>query len=188
MKKRLSALLLALLLIFSLFTACSEEEINTALQVAETVVTVLDEYDSEETEPPAQTEAPAALPTAKPAATPAPTAEPELEIAEDGQYSSKEDVALYIHTYGRLPSNFITKNEAKKLGWVSSEGNLWEVAPGMSIGGDYFGNREGRLPKGDYTECDIDYAGGYRGEKRIVFSDEGIYYTEDHYNSFEQLY
>ncbi len=116
----------------------------------------------------------------------------EIEVEEDGTYTSKEEVAAYINEFGHLPDNFITKKEAKKLGWVSSEGNLDEVAPGMSIGGDYFGNYEGQLPekKGrDYYECDIDYEGGYRDSKRIIFSDDGlVYYTEDHYETFELLY
>ena len=111
-----------------------------------------------------------------------------MEYGED--YTSKEEVALYLHLYEELPPNFITKNEAKKLGWVSNKGNLGEVAPGMSIGGDHFGNYEGVLPKGkEYHECDIDSDGGYRGAKRIVYSDDGcIYYTEDHYETFELLY
>lgn len=114
------------------------------------------------------------------------------EIEEDGVYTSKDEVAEYIHLYGHLPDNFITKSEAKKLGWVSSEGNLGEAAPGKSIGGDHFGNYEGTLPekKGrSYTECDIDSDGGYRGAKRIIFSNDGlIYYTGDHYETFELLY
>lgn len=111
-------------------------------------------------------------------------------IAEDGYYYSKEDVALYLYTYGTLPDNFITKSEAKDLGWVSQEGNLWDVADGMCIGGDRFGNYEGILPKEDkYTECDVNYSGGHRGGERIVFSNDGdIYYTGDHYKTFEQLY
>ena len=116
----------------------------------------------------------------------------ESSISEDGTYTTKEDVAEYINLYGHLPSNFITKKEAKELGWVSSEGNLSEVAPDMSIGGDYFGNYEGLLPEADdrdYYECDIDFDGTYRNGKRIVFSNDGlIYYTEDHYESFELLY
>ena len=116
----------------------------------------------------------------------------ETSISEDGTYTTKDEVAEYINLYGHLPSNFITKKEAKELGWVSSEGNLNEVAPGMSIGGDYFGNYEGLLPEADdrdYYECDIDFDGTYRNEKRIVFSNDGlIYYTEDHYESFELLY
>ena len=111
-------------------------------------------------------------------------------IDEDGWYSAPDEVALYIHTYGELPDNFITKKEAQKLGWDNKKGNLWEVAEGMSIGGDYFGNQEGLLPEEDkYTECDVNYNGGYRGSERIVFSDDGdIYYTGDHYETFEQLY
>ncbi len=120
------------------------------------------------------------------------TAADSLEISEDGTYTSREEVALYLHTYGHLPDNYITKKEAKALGWVSSEGNLWEVAPGKSIGGDYFGNYEGNLPevKGrTYYECDIDTDGHYRGAKRIIYSDDGyIYYTGDHYGTFEELY
>lgn len=113
-------------------------------------------------------------------------------LDESGTYTSKEDVAAYIYKFGHLPDNFITKKEAKALGWESKEGNLAEVAPGMSIGGDYFGNYEGLLPEEDgrdYYECDINSDGGYRGPERIVFSNDGlIYYTEDHYESFEQLY
>ena len=121
-----------------------------------------------------------------------PTEETRAPITEDGQYSSKEDVAEYLHLFGHLPDNYLTKSEAQDLGWVASRGNLWKVAPGMSIGGDRFGNREGLLPtkKGrKYYECDIDFDGTYRNAKRIVFSNDGlIYYTEDHYESFELLY
>ena len=117
--------------------------------------------------------------------------EPEAPIAEDGWYTTREDVALYIHTFGKLPDNFITKNEARELGWEG--GGLEDYAPGKSIGGDRFGNYEGLLPKADgrkYTECDIDTMGrDSRGPKRIVFSNDGlIYYTQDHYESFELLY
>ena len=109
-------------------------------------------------------------------------------ISADGVYTSKEDVALYIYTYGCLPDNFMTKNEAKALGWEG--GSLEPYAPGMCIGGDHFGNYEGLLPVDrDYTECDIDTLGkDSRGAKRIVFSEDLIYYTEAHYESFELLY
>lgn len=112
-------------------------------------------------------------------------------IYTDGTYTSKEDVALYIHTYGCLPENFITKSEARDLGWEG--GSLEPYAPGMCIGGDRFGNYEGLLPEADgrrYTECDIGTLGAdSRGAKRIVFSNDGlIYYTDDHYESFELLY
>ena len=111
------------------------------------------------------------------------------ELDPNGSYTTKEDVALYIHLYGCLPDNFMTKDEARDLGWEG--GSLEPYAPGMCIGGDYFGNYEGLLPEDrDYTECDIDTLGAdSRGPKRIVFSDDGlIYYTPDHYESFELLY
>lgn len=115
-----------------------------------------------------------------------------VNVDEDGYYTSKEDVGLYIHTYDKLPDNFITKKEASQLGWESNKGNLWEVTDQMSIGGDRFGNREGNLPKKDgrqYFEADINYEGGYRGAERIVYSDDGlIYYTGDHYDTFTLLY
>ena len=115
----------------------------------------------------------------------------EASLDPDGSYTSKEDVALYLHTYGHLPNNFITKSEAKKLGWKS--GSLEKYAPGKCIGGDRFGNYEGLLPKAPgrtYTECDIDTLGRKsRGAKRIVFSNDGlIYFTDDHYKSFTLLY
>lgn len=116
-------------------------------------------------------------------------------IDEDGHYTSKEDVALYLHTYGKLPSNFITKKEAENLGWKKKDGEAGQlhiVAPGMSIGGSSFGNYEGLLPekKGrKYFECDINYVKGNRGAERLVYSNDGlIFYTGDHYESFEQLY
>ena len=112
-------------------------------------------------------------------------------LPEDGYYYSKDEVALYIHQYGKLPGNFITKKEAEKLGW--NGGSLEKYAPGKVIGGSQFGNREGLLPSKEgrkYYECDIDTLGEKkRGAKRIVFSNDGlIYYTEDHYESFELLY
>lgn len=113
-------------------------------------------------------------------------------IAEDGSYTTPEDVALYLHTYEKLPGNFITKKDAEALGWDSKKGNLWEVAEGKSIGGDRFGNYEGLLPEEEgltYKECDVNYEGGFRGAERLIYSNQGdIYYTGDHYESFEQLY
>ncbi len=109
---------------------------------------------------------------------------------ENGSYTTKEDVALYLWVYGDLPDNFMTKKEAEKLGW--SGGALEPYAPGCCIGGDRFGNYEGILPEENgvtYTECDIDTMGKKRGAKRIVFSNDGyIYYTDDHYESFSNIW
>lgn len=114
------------------------------------------------------------------------------ELDAEGYYSSPEDVALYLYTFDELPENYLTKAEARDLGWEASEGNLWEVTDEMLIGGDYFGNREGLLPEEDgrrYYEADVNYEEGYRGAERLVYSNDGlIYYTADHYDSFTLLY
>lgn len=189
LKKHLRMLFSFLLVAVFLLTGCSPAVEDLATDVLTTIIeseldaetedtdlTVLEEEVYEDTSAPEEET----------------IVEEEPFIDEDGTYTSKDEVAAYIHEYGHLPSNFITKKQAKKLGWVSSEGNLGKVAPGKSIGGDYFGNYEGNLPEAkgrDYYECDIDSTGGYRGAKRIVFSDDGlIYYTEDHYETFELLY
>ena len=114
----------------------------------------------------------------------------EITVEEDGWYNDKEHVALYLHTYGHLPDNYITKTKAKKLGWKSEFSSLSDALPGMSIGGGGYANREGTLPAGHtYHECDIDYEGGKRNARRIIYSDDGlIYYTDDHYETFELLY
>ena len=158
--------------------------------------TTTPELTAAPTEKPAPTETPAPDPTAAPTETPAPepTAEPapnpenEDLLDPDGTYTSKEDVALYLHQYGELPQNFMTKKDAKKLGW--SGGGLDDYAYGYCIGGDRYGNYEGLLPDGNYHECDIDTLHKKkRGAKRIVYSDDGrIYYTDDHYASFTLLY
>ena len=140
---------------------------------------------------PAPTKAPTPAPTKAPAPAPTETPSDEVALDEDGSYTTKEDVALYIHTYGHLPPNFMTKKEAEAAGW--SGGALDRVVPGMCIGGDRFGNYEGLLPKAkgrQWTECDINTLGAKsRGPERIVFSNDGlIYYTPDHYESFELLY
>jgi guanyl-specific ribonuclease Sa len=112
-------------------------------------------------------------------------------IDYDESYTTAEDVAAYLYCYGQLPQNFITKSEAKSLGW--NGGGLEDFAPGCCIGGDKFGNYEGSLPEADgrrYFECDINTLGkSSRGAERLVFSNDGlIYYTPDHYDTFELFY
>ena len=192
--KKIISLLLALLMLFS-FTACSidPETVELAADVALTLLEEADQAETEQAEDAAEPEEETLpeqpqeeLPEAHPADPETPAA-----IDEFGWYTTKEDVALYIYTYGRLPDNFMTKKEARNLGWEG--GGLDPYAEGMSIGGDRFGNYEGLLPNADgrtWTECDIDTMNASsRGAKRIVFSNDGlIYYTEDHYESFTLLY
>ena len=115
----------------------------------------------------------------------------DYDVEEGGRYDTMEEVAIYLTFFDELPENYITKKEAQALGWDNRKGNLWKVADGCSIGGDRFGNYEGLLPdaKGRrWTECDIDFDGGYRNGRRIVFSNDGlIYYTADHYQSFDEI-
>lgn len=131
----------------------------------------------------------AAPATAKPiAAETASTAKVDSGISIDGEYDSRDEVAAYIRKFGgRLPKNYITKAQARELGWQG--GPLEPYAPGKSIGGDHFGNYEHRLPNGRYRECDIATRGKSRGGKRLIFTTDGrtIYYTDDHYESFRKL-
>ena len=187
--KKILALLLALVMALSLF-GCAElpQELEGLVETLP-LLTQPVETESAETEPvetlPIETE---------PNETESVETEPgetEALLDPDGWYYSAEDVAQYLVTYGELPCNFITKNEARDLGWEG--GSVQKYLEGAAIGGDKFGNREGILPKADgrkYYECDIDTDGkSSRGAKRIVFSNDGlIYYTEDHYETFILLY
>ncbi|MBR5245350.1 MAG: ribonuclease [Clostridia bacterium] len=204
MKKWLS-LLLAVLLLFSL-TACTQEEVDTTLEILDAVVSALPEEEEapapqpEETlpdsqAPPTVEQSPVILPSVDQQPPVIETQPPVAQapvLPEDGQYDDKDNVALYIHLYGKLPSNYVTKKDAEALyGWQG--GALDVIAPGKAIGGSYYGNYEGLLPDADgreWTECDIGTIGQTkRGAERIVFSNDGlIYYTPDHYESFELLY
>ena len=170
MKKRLTAWLLALIMTLTLVGCGNDVTVITGEREdqpqQEQQNTLPDNAQSADTPEDGGTDAPA--------------------IDEAGSYTTKEDVALYIHTYGHLPGNFITKKEAQALGWTG--GSLEPYAPGKCIGGSRFGNYEGLLPEAEgrtYTECDINTLGA----ERIVFSNDGlIYYTGDHYESFTLLY
>ncbi len=114
------------------------------------------------------------------------------DIKENGNYSDKEELSAYIHLYNKLPINYISKKDAIEAGWKQGEENLDSILPGMSIGGDEYGNSSDCLPKKEgrkYYEADVDYTGGVRNSKRIIYSNDGlIFYTEDGYENFERLY
>ncbi len=178
----------------SIADQAGEEETASAEDIGDGDENALPEETLAESEPEAVDEASVSVPEETLADQEASLENDSSEediLPEDGTYTTKEDVALYIYLYDKLPSNFITKKEAEKLGWEG--GSLEPYAPGKCIGGSRFGNYEGLLPEAEgrvYTECDIDTLGAQkRGAKRIVFSNDGlIYYTEDHYESFELLY
>ena len=197
MKQKLFALLLSAAMIFAL-TACGADNFMEVIAVTVTnsdaegiiggsdgpteiiVATPEDGSESDETDPGTTDGSGDSLYEELPS------------IDEYGTYNSVEDVSLYLYTYGYLPENYITKNEARELGWEGGSVERW-AGEGAAIGGDKFGNKEGILPKANgrqYYECDIDTVGeSGRGAKRIVWSNDGlIYYTDDHYESFELLY
>lgn len=192
--KRISALAVLAAVLFAL-TACglgpgAETVTESGIKIVTEAETEAESTAAETTEEKTETETGAEV-TETETETETEAVTEAAAIAEDGVYTSKDDVGLYIHTYGKLPKNFITKTEAQKLGW--SGGGLDGYADGKCIGGDYFGNYEGKLPKKNgrkYTECDIDTLHAKsRGAKRIIFSNDGlIFYTEDHYETFVQLY
>ena len=193
----------------SLFGCSAQDAVDIAAGVAEIALDVMEEADAAEELPaeempedpetaenpePEPEVVPEPEPVIEPEPEPEPVPEPEPEepaIDENGSYDSKDDVALYLHTYGKLPPNYISKADAQDLGWEG--GSVERYAPGRVIGGSKFGNYEGLLPKANgrqYYECDIDTLGeSSRGAKRLVYSNDGlIFYTDDHYESFEQLY
>ncbi len=179
--KRILALLLALLASLSLVSCAS---INLELgDVIDGVTQFIESEDNFKQEAPSSTGEIEREPEKE---------EQKDNIEENGRYMAKEEVALYVYTYNKLPSNFIKKRDATDLGWESSKGNLWDVTDKKSIGGDKFGNREKLLPIKDgrvYYEADINYDGKFRGAERIVYSNDGlVYYTGDHYGTFTLLY
>ena len=187
MKKRILALLLALALL--VLGGCT---VRDTVQIVESSVTTLQELAdaalSEDTEAPESGEQ--FIIAEDPAAE-----EPEITqtadtVDEHGYYYDAEHVVLYLDVYGHLPENYITKSDARALGWEG--GSVEAYQEGAAIGGDRFGNREGLLPEEPgrtYTECDINTLGAdSRGAERLIFSNDGLYfYTSDHYASFTEL-
>ncbi|MFR8285666.1 MAG: ribonuclease domain-containing protein [Christensenellaceae bacterium] len=176
---RLTGALLALLLVFSVLSGCGGAAPDVPSCTAAPAADAVPAADA-----PSDAEADAVSPGESDKSSPA-------ALDEGGEYTSAEDVALYLHLYAHLPQNFITKKDARALGW--NGGGLDDYADGKCIGGDRFGNYEGLLPDApgrEYHECDIDTLhAASRGAKRIVYSNDGlIYYTEDHYESFILLY
>ena len=207
--KKAVLLLLALLLILTLPACGRKSQTPSAPAEPEPEAAVIPGEQSpqpaEEAPAPAETpaedpDAPETVPDGAPAAEPEepaeePSGEPESDEPEaslpvpdeDGWYYDLENVTLYVMTYGKLPSNYITKKQAEALGW--SGGSVQRFKEGAAIGGSHFGNYEGLLPDGKYTECDIDTDGASsRGAKRLIFSSDGhYYYTDDHYETFAEV-
>ena len=159
--RRLAALLLALLIALSAATCAVAEDWRDLLRGLYGLTEDYEVEESQEEEPQTEGE--------------------ELPSKEDFKLpvTDPQQIVDYLEYFGELPENFITKNEARKLGWDSRYNYVGEVAPGKSIGGDRFGNYEGQLPdrKGrKWFECDANYKGKKRGAQRVLFSNDGLYY------------
>lgn len=139
----------------------------------------------------ALTDSPTSAPTAAPVRTEKPIATP-TDAPKQTAITAPQDIADYIFAHGTLPDNFLTKSEARQLGWDSSQNYVSDVAPGYSIGGDKFGNYEGLLPDASgrkWYEADANYTAGPRGAERILYSSDGlVYYTNDHYQTFTEMH
>ena len=122
---------------------------------------------------------------AAPTDAPAPAAAP-------GPLEEAQRIADYLFEHGELPDTFLRKRDAQALGWNSAYNYVSDVAPGRSIGGDYFSNYEQKLPVVQgrkYYEADCFYQGGKRNAYRIIYSNDGhVWYTGDHYNTFTELF
>lgn len=186
---RMTSLLLSLLTALSL-TACGSDELTGAIidAAADVVIDSLAEDSSGESYDDKSFYAPEAENDYIYTEVPGETAPP---VEEGAYYYDLESVMLYLEYYGELPENYITKDEARALGW--NGGSPERYLEGAAIGGDRFYNRDGQLPKADgrlYTECDLNTDGeDSRGAERLVFSNDGLYFhTEDHYETFVEYY
>lgn len=190
--------IIAALLALSL-CGCSQEEVDLVLDMAEALFVETTTEPTgpapgtkEETEPTEEDIPDAEIQEAPDAPgiseeIPEPQTAPQT-VAYGEYYYDVENVVLYLDTYGELPDNYITKEEARDLGWEG--GSVENYQDGAAIGGDRFGNREGLLPDGSWVECDIDTEDeNSRGAKRLVFNlEDGLYYfTDDHYESFVEV-
>ena len=204
--KKLTSLFLSLLTLLSL-TACGGESEELADALLDAAIDAVENYegDAESVGVIGGADGPTSILVTGPdgsESTPLSPADPDeigviggeeftiyiTDIEEGEYYYDLESVVTYLECYGELPDNYITKKEARSLGWDG--GTPERYLEGSAIGGDTFGNREGLLPEGDYTECDLNTLGkDSRGAERLVFSDDGRYYhTEDHYESFTEVW
>lgn len=193
--KRAAAVVVLLTMLACIFSAIADTAASAGQRSGESMLWA---GRRKTTPTPKPTKTPRPDRTPEPETTPAPTeasrpAAPTLTPVPDGPIIEPQAIAdwLFSHEF-TLPDNFITKKEAQQLGWGTRYRYVSDAAPGMSIGGDHFGNYEGKLPtaKGRrYYECDCFYTSGSRNAYRIIFSNDGlVFYTEDHYETFVQMY
>lgn len=112
-------------------------------------------------------------------------------VAGTATRDGQAGVDLYLFLNHRLPEGYLTKEEAKERGWKPLQGNLSEIAPNAVIGGSVYKNWDKRLPSLPgriWYEADIEYEGGFRNGKRIIYSSDGLMFiTFDHYFTFSEI-
>jgi len=179
-RNRLFSLFVLLLAVIMLLSSCTANALETAKKKKKNSPTATPTVTAA-----AETATPAPAREATATPVPGPTATP-------GPMEAAQELADYLFEHGELPDNFVTKKEAMALGWQTWYRNPGDISPGLTIGGDYFGNYQRLLPvvKGrKYYEADCFYNGGRRNEYRIIFSNDGhVWYTGDHYNTFIELF
>ncbi|MBR4283798.1 MAG: ribonuclease [Anaerotignum sp.] len=111
--------------------------------------------------------------------------------AGDGTKDGAGGADVWLKVVGKLPPNYISYSDAKKLGWNRKKGNLNQVAPGRMLTRGRCWNDDGHLPESPgriWYEADINYKWGYRGNDRILYSNDGlIFVTYNHYKTFIEI-
>jgi len=99
-----------------------------------------------------------------------------IGVKENKPYTDVKHIAMYIYKFEELPSNYIHKS---LLFTVEGE-DLYLY--------DVFQNNEERLPVGEeYTEVYINAVKDNKGAERLVYTLGKVYYTDDHYLTFDLL-
>jgi hypothetical protein len=106
-------------------------------------------------------------------------------------FEGNNGIDVLLHNGNSLPTQYLTKKKAKKLGWKPILMNLHQVTDKGVIGGDIYRNKDGKLPSVDgriWYEADMNYTGGIRNRSRILYSNDGlVFVTYDHYFTFNQI-
>lgn len=98
-----------------------------------------------------------------------------------------------LRNTGELPKDYITKEQAKQLGWKEGK-SLNNFAPGKKLGSNIFENRNNLLPtKANRVWYEADVGVDYTMKRsniknpgyRILYSNDGLIYgTFNHYKTF----
>ena len=115
----------------------------------------------------------------------------EALLAGTATGKGKNGADWWIATLNQLPPYYITKDEARSLGWKAWKGNLATVAPNKMLAKGVYYNDNRHLPDTEgrvWYEADINYTFGWRGNERILYSNDGlIFITRDHYRTFIEI-